>query len=330
MRKSFIVLATAASLVLAAGCASVPRQPALDLADAGQQAARAVELQKELSLEQRQAVHGFDVFLTTVDTCLGAMQRERTAGRPPENALCPPETPPAENVQQAAAVTQQLELRERAAAALGRAYGAFRREAETDNAAALDAALGEAATSVNALGAALGLGPIPGIVTGVGRSLGGAWASEAERTRLVAGSRGLRAATAQLAEAQRLMLPAITAERARYLRSWRLLRRTLVAGNVVKDDPDLAAAATAAGLGTLRPEPPPRDLRAGAEAFSEVQRERSLTAALAAFTASTQALQELDDQHADFEAGRPLSLEDLALRLEDVAARVRQARTSVD
>lgn len=311
----------ATALLTLSACATVPRDAALELARAGVEVTGAVQEQAELTRLQRASTQSLRVFSNTLLDC-----ETRTASRRP--SPCSPVLPPDTVNARFRAVDAQLRRREDAVVALMGAYQALQREAETDDAAALEAATAKASNAASAFAVSVGLPALPALAIEIGRAGAAYYASSAERQRLLRASTQIRAATQLVAASQDRLRVIVARERTEYLNIRQEVRDKVVERGLALEDADLSAAISAAGLKADREAKRrgERPVRAAAAAYGELDRRRSFEAAMASFDASTRALLALDARHGEFESGAPLRTADLIAQMNDLTARIRRAR----
>lgn len=295
------------TFALLSACATVPRGPALSLADAGQQttevAASTFEtVSSDVSLKlQRQLVRSVAV------KCAA----DATACDP---AVIIPEQEAQFAEDQALAKT--IQLRARAINALGAAYKALGAEAKYDAPGELEAAVGSLFGSVNAFAAAVSL-PAAVPLDFAGKVLAkaaGVGAAHAQTERLIHGSVMIREANQRLADA--LTTEAKTDQEIAdtMARVRKNLIKTLVSTGYADPLPFVTEFQAPLGLA------PPASLstpRAAAVALTLIDYQdwvRSQTAAKV-YAANVEALAALREQHIEFEKGAPVSLDDVIAAL---------------
>lgn len=192
MRRTFFALAF--SLTLAA-CASVPRTEAFALADTGARATTAFRGQlNELSTMVSRA-GGVNVFLQTYEAC--------SASSVPEACMPAEESEPLRTSRQR--LVTAIALRQRAITELGEAYEALRAEANYDAAADLQGATSKLVSSASASLAFFQLSPSANVAAKAAIEIApraaGFFAAEAQTRRLRAGSARIGAAARMLAQA---------------------------------------------------------------------------------------------------------------------------------
>jgi len=186
----------AAALVLS-GCASVPRGPALSLANAGISTTGAFGSEIRSTAQKVQYVDVTEAFVATYARCSNP------------NLSCTSQLPPGLNLKLRQDLSRAILLRAKALDALGKAYAALKREAEYDARGDLVGATNDAIGGVNnfatAIAAIGGAAPAAALIgeplkqiTGFGVGL---LADHNQRKRLVAGSHAIAQATKRLRDA---------------------------------------------------------------------------------------------------------------------------------
>ena len=289
-----------ALLLLVAACATVPRGPALTLAEAGQQtsevAANSFEtISNDVGLKlQRQLVRSVAVKCAPEATqCDAAVISEAQAAQFEEDQ----------------ALAKTLQLRARAITALGAAYKALGAEARYDAPGELEAAVSSLFGSVNAFASAVALPTAPldfaGQIVAKAAAVG---AARAQTKRLVQGSVMIREANARLAaalehEAATDQQIADTMARVR-----KNLIKSLIDNGCADPMPFIAEFEKPLGLAPPATLTPPRAEGVALTLIDYDDWVRSKTATNV-YAANIEALAALREQHVEFEKGAPLTLD---------------------
>lgn len=187
------IAASCALALLLSGCASVPRGPALSLANAGISATSAFGTEVRTTTALVQYAEVTDAFVATYDYCANAQ-------------ICEPKLQSSEAQKARQELAKVIILRAKALDALGKAYQALKTEAEYDARSDLVGATNSAISGVNTFaGAALTLGGAAPAAALIGEPLkqiagfgAGLLADRNQRKRLLAGSEAIAAATKRL------------------------------------------------------------------------------------------------------------------------------------
>lgn len=312
--------ALALFLVLLAGCAAVPRGPALQLAEAGQKATSASQRALQGIADDADQITLRQLVRTSLINC-----RRQPVGAAPASPCTPAVLTP--EAAEADAANQKLAavilLRVRAISALGAAYQALADEANYDARGELEAAIGGLNTQVNALtGSLQALGAPSLSLLAVEPLVQQGAGVLAERAQI----RRLKAASRQIGQADAALAAAIQAESALYgriagplgMNKARVVDQLFQSGLA---DPAGAVASFDAPLGLAAPKTGMDDRAALVLARTMVayRAQRDAAAVDELYRLNVAALQALVGQHRKFEADRPLSLEDLAQAIDQLA-----------
>jgi len=310
-----------------AGCSHVPRQAAADLSRAGLRATGALadDVDARVSrLEGDRAAQDFVATYAIMRTCKVITHGHGADPNCDTVALAEARSK-SEVTAQIGKLADTLILRSRALDALGRAYAALGDEAAYDAPGALDAAINPALDAVNQFGSAVGLGPLPSLASEGIKAVGNALAARAQTRRLLRGSRRIALITEHMRLAlvkERVtfaLLDSLLANLDRQTRDAILKAGILDSSMVLRQiaggtgmhldaarldaamasDQALSGAAEVATLDTLRPQSM-GDLDAGINLLADLGR-----------------------QHARFEQGAPLSIEDITADVDRLAALAR-------
>lgn len=296
-----VVFAVVPALLTA--CTTVPRGPALTLAENGQAVA---------NRGQSTVVD----FATAVD---GAVEFQLVDKAVSEGALqLPNELPNAQLLESGQRLSDLVRLRGRALGALSDAYGALAEEAKYDAPAALGDAVGKLTDSATAFASAAGVaGPVVAVASGVIKSLATEAAASAQKRRLIAASH-------QIAAATRLIADAIDKEAEIYAKVAASLGtdrqqfvQTLLDKGLADPAPTVQDFVTRQGLQPLQP---PAALAVPvAGTILLIGDWRAARAAQDLYAAQVRALRALAAQHEAFETAQPMRFEAVRLALAELA-----------
>lgn len=296
-------------------CATAPRGPAGRLADAGTTAATTLATDVDalsLSLDRGEAGEAFE---RTWQTCANS------------RLACTPQLVPDANAKRRHQLADAVRSRARALHALAGAYAALKEEADYEGRADLKGATLAAAGAVDAYVSLVAkaapqaaiadaaLKPLTGIAGEIGGTIGGA----RQRRRIIAASRAIGAATARLQLALKgeagvfdsiagYIVLQQTAARLALLDAGMVSSSDLLAPMAQDLDVKLAAGADAA---VARSPGALAAVKASVQALSAAD----VAAVQARYRDGIAALGALAAAHADLEANRPVSVEDVAQTL---------------
>ena len=322
-----------------AGCASADRDGAHALASAGVDATGAISgevIARADRVNSRANLFNFDSAYQLMRSCAASPTTPITnAGNGGAcDIISTAETLRAGPVsRQIARLSSIIRLRSRALDQLAAAYRALGAEADYDAQADFETSIATAGQGVNALASAVGLGPLPQIVTTGARILGGALAGNAQRRRLVRDSARLQAIAVHLRAA-------LVAEQTLHAEVDAVTgsidanaRRSLAMAGLVPPLPALRDVVNVSGFpavgdGALQSA---LDRDAGLAAASRVTALAARPASPdAALEASIAVLDALIAKHREFEARRPLALADLTAAIARLTELVEAARADLD
>lgn len=312
------------TLVIAAlavsGCVSVPRGPALSLANAGISTTASFGSDIRRTAADLQYVDVTEAFVATYDFC----QNPRLT--------CAPQVQSGQNFQERQALAKVVLARAVAIDALGKAYAALKTEAEYDARGDLVGATNEAIAGVNGFASAVAAiaGGAPGAaliveplsqVTAMGVGL---LADRNQRKRLVAGSREIAQPTQRLRDAlavEAYVFDGLTA----------YLAKTRAAARVSLLDSGIASSSDAVSplVGNLGLKPVTgvdgvvaKSLPARQAMFASLQAQSraEVLAVQNRYQASLGALDALLRAHSELETGQSVSLADLSRFLIELDA----------
>ena len=229
---------------------------------------------------------------------------------------------------QIALLADVVAKRSRALQALSAAYAALGDEAGYDAAGELEKAIGSAFASVNSFGQAVGLGSAPALVGTGAKLIGGALAGNAQRRRLVAGSRRIAAITHH-------MRLAMINERGLFGRLDGLLgdldqetRSQLLKTGLL--DPSATLKSIVANTGISVPDAAVSAAVNSSPAVRGAAQVAMLDAAPGTSSADLDAgialLADVEAEHAKFERGQPLDLQDIAADIDRLSTLMSAAR----
>ncbi len=301
-------------LLFLSGCASVPREEALKLGAAGQKAAEAgqaalADLAGEVGgFPERSAV------LLTVATCTA----------PATPSPCGISQAPGDVLTADEKLAGVISLRARALSQLHSAYGVFLEEAEYDAAVDIDQSLGELADSVNNLAGAMallsgGTSLLALPATKIARKAAGESARTAQKRRLLEASRALREIDQRLLELLREEAEVYQGI-SEILHTNRLqLADVLLQAGLLDPRPLVDDFLSRNRLGAaMELETSDPVVLALARTVHAHQAGRLAAASRAAYQSHISAFEALIALHEDFEAGKPLSLDDVARALGEI------------
>lgn len=292
------------------GCTSVPKGPALTLANAGIAATGAFGTEVRDTASQILYVDASDAFVATYDVC-------------EKPAICKPLVQSDVTFQDRQKLVDAILLRGRALDALGKAYGALKTEAEYDARGDLIGATNAAIDGVNTYAAAIaaigGAAPAVSLIKeplkGITGFAVGLLADRNQRRRLVAGSEEIAKAATRLRDA--LKVEAFVYDSlAEYIQKNRTAARIrLVRAGIVSSSDALTPLTGNLGI---KPAPnadaaiaqSPR-AKTAIEAVLQAQSRADVAAARNKYAASISALDSLLQAHDQLKTGQSVSLVDV-------------------
>ncbi len=294
------------------GCVSVPREPAVELAKAGQKTATASQASLKGVADDVGKITERNLVRFAVTTCTPAACQPRrldAASRPADDA----------NTKLANVIL----LRVKAIQQLNDAYAAFQAEGEYDAAGALDTALSDLTSSANALSAAvtaatgtalpfMALAPI--IQKAAGES-----AKAAQRRRLMNASERLRAVDLRLIETLQAEQAAFRSIGGSLVSNKANVADLLLDAGLADPTPMLTEFNTGLGLTTpakLNPADPKAVV--AARTLVAYRAEKTVAAADGSYAANIKALRKLVEQHDKFEAKQALDLDAIAGAIDEL------------
>ncbi len=298
-------LSLAAALLLLAACTSVPRQDAIALATAGQQATNAsqqslAELSQDIqNSAERQLVN------QALINCKVSLQ----------NVCDPAEVTP--EVQNAIAANRGLAkviaLRIRAMNALYDAYGALKAEAQYDARGDLEGAVGKLFGSVNTLASSIhpAGGPVIAALSPLAQKAAGLGADAAQKKRLKTGSALLREADSKLAEAISAEIVIYETVAKTNVAEKKAVEESLIDFDLVDTTPLVADFSRKLGMSPAAKLGGSKYAKVAARTIFNYQSREELDAAGDIYGANVEALKALVEQHRKFEDDKPVSLEDV-------------------
>lgn len=308
------------SVPLAMGCATAPRGPAGDLAQAGIKATGALSSDVGDLSRRLEYADVTDAFTRTWTNCS------------PTAPTCNPQLAPDENYSARRDLAKVIRLRARALDALSAAYSALNQEAQYDARADLSGAADAAVSGVNAFasgvarlsGAAPGAAAISEPLGGVLSFGAGLLAERNQRKRIIVASRVIGAATKRMRDALQLEAQVFEESIAEVENERTDARRALLsadlisASDLLKPMADQLSVKFVPNADALLAKSP-RARAAVIAAMKAMSRAEVLTIQNR-YRSSIAAMDALLAAHADLERGGPVSLADVERTVSDLDA----------